>query len=143
MASLAQSRRFELGGLAERLRADFDACAADETAVAEAIRAVKARSGYLMDPHTACGLVAARTCMGESRAPMVVLSTAHPAKFPDALEALTGARPELPPRLSGLLAAAERYEVLDNDAARVKTFVAAHSRALAGSPGGSMRGARA
>ena len=96
---------------------------ASEAAVAEAIRRTKAESGYLMDPHTACGLVALEAALPQGAVPGVVLSTAHPAKFPDAMERITGERPGLPERLSGLLAAPERYPVLDNDPARVKRFV--------------------
>ena len=75
----------------------------------------KAECGYLADPHTACAIVAAERALGDSRAPQVVLSTAHPAKFPDAMQAITGERPALPERLEGLLTAKERFTTIDND----------------------------
>lgn len=123
MGALQQGRRFELGVCAAPFRETFDARMASEAAVTEAIRRTKTESGYLMDPHTACGLVALEAALPQGEAPGVVLSTAHPAKFPDAMERITGERPGLPERLSGLLEAPERYPVVDNDLASVKRFV--------------------
>jgi threonine synthase len=60
-------------------------------------------------------LAAAREVRADPRAPMVVLSTAHPAKFPDAVQAATGVHPELPPHLADLFERPERYEVVAND----------------------------
>ena len=69
----------------------------------------------LIDPHTAVGLAAAREARADARVPMVVLSTAHPAKFPDAVEAATGVRPPLPPHLADLFEREERYETVANE----------------------------
>ena len=125
MGSLAQARRFELpAGLRAQLQADFAAGAASEADVSEAIRAGLATAGYLLDPHTACGVVAAQRALGETCPAQVVLATAHPAKFPDALEAVTGSRPALPPRLSSLMHADERVTTLPNALATVQDFVA-------------------
>jgi threonine synthase len=63
-------------------------------------------------------------------APGVVLSTAHPAKFPDAMEAITGKRPALPDRLSALMTDKERFVTLPNDLAEVKRFVLGTARAV-------------
>jgi threonine synthase len=57
-----------------------------------------------------------------------VLATAHPAKFPDALESITGQRPPLPARLASLLTLKERFPVLANDIAAVKAHVASVAR---------------
>ena len=59
---------------------------------------------------------------------IVALATAHPAKFPDAVEQATGIRPALPPHLAHLLAAKERLSELPNDLAKVQDFVLAHTR---------------
>jgi threonine synthase len=123
MGALAQGQRFDLGRCAVRFGEDFDAVAASEAQVADAILRTKSSSGYLMDPHTACGLVALEASAPPSEVPGIVLSTAHPAKFPDAMERITGARPGLPARLAALLTDPERYPVLDNDLAAVKRFV--------------------
>ena len=123
MASLAQSGRFEMGQTLEPMRRDFAAGSASEVEVADCIRRVKQRSGYLLDPHTACGVVVAEKA-GSSAAPRIVLATAHPAKFPDALQEITGQRPALPPRLASLLHDPERITSLPNDLAAVQRFVA-------------------
>jgi threonine synthase len=132
MGSLAQSRRFEVGPALARLREDFDAASASEAEVATAIRQVRAESGYLMDPHTACAWVALGKRRSEDPVPKVVLATAHPAKFPDAITRITGERPALPPRLSPLLTREERYAVLANDLAAVEAHVAAAVRTVSG-----------
>ncbi|HRJ62567.1 MAG TPA: threonine synthase, partial [Azospirillaceae bacterium] len=63
---------------------------------------------------------------------VVVLATAHAAKFPDAVERATGVRPPLPPRLADLYDREERYTVLPNDLDQVKAFVRAHTRGARG-----------
>ena len=60
---------------------------------------------------------------------MVVLSTAHPAKFPDAVEAACGVRPRLPDWLAGLEEKTERFTVLPADQAAVEAHILTHSRA--------------
>src|SRR5262245_11744593 len=128
LGALAQAGRFELSAdVWKALRTDFDAATATMDEVASCIRRVRAESGYLLDPHSACGVVAAeksRQPLPRLAAPLVVLATAHPAKFPDAIEAITGARPALPPRLASLMTAPERITVLPNDLAAVQRFVA-------------------
>ena len=121
MKDLADRKRFELGALWPIVKADFAAAAASESDVATCIRETKAKYGYVLDPHTACGVVAADR-VGAS-GDMVVLATAHPAKFPDAIEAITGARPGLPARLADLMTDAERFDVVANDLATVEQFV--------------------
>ncbi len=123
MGALAQGRRFELGPTADLFAKEFGAAAASEAEVADAIRHTKAASGYIMDPHTACGLVALEAAKLAPQTPGIVLSTAHPAKFPDAMERITGERPGLPERLSTLLTDPERFPVLENDLGAVKTFI--------------------
>lgn len=130
MQALAQGRRFDLGTEAAAMRADFAAYSADEKEVADAIRHVAVESAYLMDPHTACGWVALKKAGRGSGAPGVVLSTAHPAKFPDAMQDITGSRPALPDRLSALMTDKERFVVLDNDLGEVKRYVAGVARAV-------------
>ncbi len=138
MAGLKQSGRFELGAVQGRFAGEFAAAAASEGEVAAAIRQVQASAGYLLDPHSACAVVALDKLARDAgpsntgSAPEVVLATAHPAKFPDAMAAIAGLRPPLPPRLHGLMTAHERITLLPNDSAALETFVAAHTRAVAG-----------
>src|SRR5207248_1305843 len=91
MASLAQSRRFVLsaGALLE-IRAVFSADRADEQETAATIRTMLRETGHLIDPHTAVGVAVAEKEIRDRSIPIVVLGTAHPAKFPDAVEAASG-----------------------------------------------------
>ena len=126
MGALAQSGRFELSDavLARHARRFRRRHRHRATRSPPASGACKADSGYLLDPHTACGVVAAEKIAGDAaRHPHIVLATAHPAKFPDAIEAITGERPALPPRLASLLTDPERITVLPNDLAAVQRFV--------------------
>jgi threonine synthase len=88
-------------------------------------------SGELLDPHSAVAVAAARAVRRDRIAPMVALACAHPAKFPDAVEAATGIRPGLPPHLSDLLTRRERTAVLPNELAAVQRYVSDHARPVA------------
>ena len=134
MHNLAQERRFSLRpDVLAALRADFDASATSEAETqAEMARTYKT-AGYVLDPHTAVAAHAARAALKRDPAtPMIVLGTAHPAKFPDAVRAATGQAPALPPHLADLLDRHEHFDVLANDAALVGRFIRA--RASAGAP---------
>ncbi|MFO7297766.1 MAG: threonine synthase [Pseudomonadota bacterium] len=131
MAALAQSGRFEVKGGPELLARDFSAASASEEDVAEIIRRTRQVSGYMTEPHTACGLVAAERCLKPGSTPQVVLSTAHPAKFPDTIERILGERPQLPPRLASLMTDEERSTLLPNDLRAVESFIEQHAGAAA------------
>jgi threonine synthase len=133
MGSLEQSRRFALSAAAlDHVRARFCAGSADEQETAATIRTLKREAGYLSDPHTAVAMAVAEKETRDPSIPMVVLSTAHPAKFPDAVEAACGTRPQLPDWLAGLDARAERHTVLPANAAAVEKFVLNVSRVARG-----------
>jgi threonine synthase len=95
----------------------------DDEGTAATIADLHRRTGLLVDPHTAVGLAAALEQRASGDVPMVVLSTAHPAKFPDAVEAATGVRPALPAHLGDLFDRPERYDVLPNDLAAVRAHI--------------------
>jgi len=99
----------------------------DAGTVAEIARLHRA-CGYLADPHTAVGIAAARALPAGHGVPMVAMATAHPAKFPDAMERATGQRPALPPPLADLFTRAERFTVVANEIGAVRDAV----RTLAG-----------
>ena len=97
MGSLAQSRRFAISAHAlAAMRALFTADRADEEESAATMRATLREAGYCVDPHTAVALAVAEKETRDPAVPMVVLSTAHPAKFPQSVEAACGQRPKLP-----------------------------------------------
>jgi len=128
MAQLKQSGRFVLpDALRAAVAAEFDAASADENATAEAIRAAWCEAGELIDPHTAVALSVARQSArpvpGEGAVPHIVLSTAHAAKFPEAVEAACGEGPPLPAWLGGLMSRTEHSVAMKNDQAAVEGFV--------------------
>jgi threonine synthase len=130
MDSLKQSGRFVLPDAAlAAIREEFDAGRADETETAAAIRAAWREAGELVDPHTAVALAVADRDTTDRTVPSIVLSTAHPAKFPDAVEAACGQRPQLPAWLDGLMTKSEHMKVMKNDQAEVERFVLSVSRA--------------
>jgi threonine synthase len=130
MASLTQSRRFTLSARAvAAIRALFSADRADEDEVSATIRTVKRETGNFVDPHTAVGIAVAEKEPRDPSVPMVVLSTAHAAKFPEAVEAACGQRPPLPEWLSDISERPERVTALPADQSAVERFVLAAIRA--------------
>jgi threonine synthase len=130
MGSLAQSKSFTLSSAAlGEIRKRFAAGRADEDETAATMRAVRRESGYVVDPHTAVGLAVIEKEQRNPAVPMVALSTAHPAKFPDAVEAACGVRPVLPDWLGDLMSRKEQFTTLPADQAKVEEFVASASRA--------------
>lgn len=101
----------------------FSAYAVSEDQTVAAMSDVWNKTGILIDPHTAVGLVAARSREHSSQESVVVLATAHPAKFPESVEFATGRRPELPDHLSDLYDRTERYDVLPNDLESVQGYI--------------------
>lgn len=130
MGSLAQSKRFTVPSDAlKQMRALFTADKASEQESAATIRAWMKEAGYCADPHTAVALAVAEKEHRDPATPMVVLSTAHPAKFPDAVAAACGVTPALPDWLADLPKRQERVTVLPADQAAVEKFVLSASRA--------------
>jgi threonine synthase len=109
------------------LDASFRATALDDDATRAVIAEVHATTGQLIDPHTAVGVGAARR-LARAGEPVVALACAHPAKFPDAVQAATGVRPPLPAHLAHLLEGVERLVQLPNDLAAVEAHVEAVTR---------------
>ena len=127
MGSLAQSGRFSLKSPAiKAIRSEFSSGATSEAETAATMAQIFRDTGELVDPHTAVGLHVAN--QQRSKSPMVTLATAHPAKFPDAVQHATGMTPHLPQRLSHLLSASESFTILPNSAAAVKDFILAKER---------------
>jgi threonine synthase len=130
MASLAQSQRFSIAPPAlAAMRAVFTADRASEAETAAAIRTTLHEAGTLIDPHTGVAIAVAEKESRDPAVPMIVLSTAHAAKFPDAVEKACGVRPPLPDWLADLGARAERVTIMPSDQAAVERFVLDVSRA--------------
>jgi threonine synthase len=106
----------------------FSAARLDDDETLDVIRRTYALTGLLLDPHTAVGVGAAERLRPLMAGAMVTLATAHPAKFPDAVERATGIRPQLPGHLADLMERREHISELPNDLAAVQQFVEAHAR---------------
>lgn len=134
MQSLQQSGRFEIAGEPlQRIRGEFDAASQSEGEIAAEIKRSWSEAGYLLDPHTAIGVGAARQALKhDSATPMIVLGTAHPAKFPAAVKAASGIEPALPAHLADLMERKERVTLLPNDLGKIEAFVREHARAVRG-----------
>ena len=124
---------FESGSmiLSESVLADarslFSSCRLDDQETLDVIADVFQNCEYLLDPHTAIGVAAARAKRRDHKTPMVCLATAHPAKFPEAiLKAGDIGEPELPHHMSDLFDREERYKVLKDDIKSVQQYIAEH-----------------
>ncbi len=125
MDALRQSRGFAIPEeVLGAIRAEFDAGRTSEAETAAEIARCWHQAAELVDPHTAVGIHVARQAVRKDPAtPMVVLGTAHAAKFPDAIERAIGMRPPLPAYMADLLGKPERFEVLANDQAVIERFI--------------------
>jgi threonine synthase len=107
----------------QRLRRLFDAHRFDDDETSAEIARRLAESGELLDPHSAIATAAARREVRPEISAVVALATAHPAKFPDAVEKASGLRPDLPPRLADLYEREERCVALPNDLVALQDFI--------------------
>ena len=107
-----------------KAREIFDSLGVDEDATIETMQKVFEETGYLLDPHTAIGVKAARECRRNPNIPMITLGTAHPVKFEDAVLRAGYKMPELPHHLTDLMAREERMSVLPSDIEAVHQFIA-------------------
>ncbi|MGC9419981.1 MAG: threonine synthase, partial [Rhodovulum sp.] len=109
-------------GALQALREVFASGRASEEETAATIRATHAATGEILCPHSAVGVKVAEDQPGGAT-PMITLATAHPAKFPDAVEAATGQRPPLPNRMADLYERPERVTVVDNDLGAIEALI--------------------
>jgi threonine synthase len=127
MSGFRKSRTLDPGKARwQKARADFEAARFDDDETLTEVARLYREAGELIDPHSAIGVAAARAkldSIDDDSVPVIALATAHPAKFPDAVEQATGVRPALPARLGDLMTRPESATVLPNELARVKDFV--------------------
>ena len=134
MGNLNQSRAFLIDAEPlSRIREEFSAEAVNEDNVVAEMAETYRSTGYVLDPHSAIATRAGRALLKDNReVPVVALSTAHPAKFPDAVERATGVRPALPPHMADLMERRESFTVLPNEQAAVERFIRERARAVKG-----------
>ena len=111
----------------KQARSDFSAGRTSEDETLDTIKQVHDETGYLLDPHTAVGMKVALEAAKNIEGPVVTLATAHPAKFPDAVQKAVGERPDLPDHLSDLFDKEEHFDVLPNDLSAVQNYVREHA----------------
>ncbi|RJL03952.1 threonine synthase [Paracoccus aestuarii] len=109
-------------GALETLREEFSSGRVSEEETLATIRDMRARTGEVLCPHSAVGVAVAERHL-EPGVPMVTLATAHPAKFPDAVERATGLRPGLPPHMAELFDLPERVTRVENDVEALKSLI--------------------
>ena len=123
MESFARDKRLVLPApILSELRSRYDARSSDDEDTLSTINAIAGTSGRVIDPHTAVAVNALRK-FGFREEPMVVLSTAHPAKFADAVINATGAPPPMPPELQRVLDLPEQLDILPNNLALIRQFI--------------------
>ena len=124
MESFALKRSLKLPDeIRQHLRMRYDAGRTDDAETLDLIARTFRETGRTVDPHTAVALRVAEKLDKGLEDPIVVLSTAHPAKFPDAVARATGQKVPLPPRLAALYDGVERVTVLPHDLAAVRGFI--------------------
>ncbi len=114
----------------QKARAQFESNRTDDAETLDLIKETYDQTGYILDPHTAVGMKGAKQLAAKEKGAIVLLATAHPAKFPDAVQQAIGLRPALPDHLADLF---ERKEIMTeqpNDLPRVMAYVKAHTRAV-------------
>jgi threonine synthase len=100
-----------------RLGEDVTAVSLDDDVTRACIASVFARTGYVLDPHTAVGYAAHEAVEAEPGTPTVVLATAHPAKFPEVVEEAIGRGVPVPPGIASVMDAEEHMEEISADLA--------------------------
>jgi threonine synthase len=107
----------------------FSSYRLDDDAMLDVIRDVFDKTEYLLDPHTAIGVEAARKTRRRQDIPMICMATAHPAKFPEAVrKAGQSEDPALPYHMKDLFEREERFTVQKNDIDTIHSFMAANIR---------------
>ncbi len=129
MNEFKETGNITLGGdLLEKAREQFTASRATDAQTLAFIKECHDATGYILDPHTAVGMAGAKQLAAKTDGAVVLLATAHPAKFPDAVEKAIGLRPPLPAHLSDLMSREEFMSEQSNDLKLVQDFVLEHTR---------------
>jgi threonine synthase len=123
MNDFTRTRRLELPhSVLNDLRGRYSASASDDAETLATIKRVHAQTGRVIDPHTAVAAAAAQKLEGRP-GPVVILSTAHPAKFPAAVKQAIGQDPAMPPALQRVMTLPEKLEILPNDLTLIRQFI--------------------
>lgn len=129
MGELKTKKSFQVSpDLLQQTRREFSAERSTDPETLQMMRECYEHTGVLIDPHTAVGLHATLQSQEDPTVPVVTVATAHPSKFPDAVEQATGIRPALPPHLADLMDRAEYMIGMPNDLAKITALIRAEAQ---------------
>lgn len=129
MQEFRDTGRYAIGdALHQSMQESFTGMALDDEGTRAHIDEIYRATEYVLDPHSVIGVVAAQQTR-RSQTPMVVLSTAHPAKFPQAVKSACGVDPQLPPRVRHIMTAEEKVENVANDLGEIQSLIDANKTA--------------
>ena len=111
--------------LFDKMTTDFASARVEDQDILATIKDVWQKTGYILDPHTATGVSAAREyrAQNQTETTIVCLATAHPAKFPEAVEQAIGTLPPVPPAIAALEKLPCRFDLIEADTEVVKAYV--------------------
>lgn len=128
MRNLREKGWFEIPRAAlQSMKERFSAYRVTRDEAAAVMKRLFQQTGMIIDPHTAVGLVAAQREQERSGGPMIVLGTAHPAKFPEAVRRAIGRLPAVPAVLEKCLSMPERFALLPHSAREVNEYISTHA----------------
>lgn len=124
MDGFRQSGSFSLDAAQmKKAHAHFEGNNCSDEQTLTIMKQVYQETGYIVDPHTAVGLMAGWAAERDPNVLLVALACAHPAKFPDAVEKAIGIRPALPPHLSDLYDRKEHYVTMPNELGQIQEYI--------------------
>ncbi len=124
MDALKNDGTFTLSqGATQKLHDEFDSGSCSESETSAQIKRSYADIGEVLCPHSAIAVKVANSIVRDETVPMITLATAHPAKFPAAVEAACGVHPEMPARMGDLFNKAERITKVGNDLADITAII--------------------
>ena len=122
MKSIKEEGKYEIQKeLLGKINADFLSSRMDEKEVLNTIKAVYEKFNKVLDPHSAIGYGAFDKV--NLKGNNIVLATAHPCKFPDAIEKAINLKAELPNELAFVLDEKENYDIIENNLAKIKQHI--------------------
>ncbi len=133
MEQFEQNKRFNVDkSMLERFNNEFVSFKVSDIEIVDEIKKTYHKSNYLLDPHSAVGVRAAKIAISEGRVsekiPLISLACAHPAKFPKVTEKSLNFSPENPQALEVILKKAENFKILNNDINEIKYYIKSNMR---------------
>ena len=113
--------KFDIKKSLDKINVDFLSSQMGENETLKTIKTVYEKFNIVLDPHTAIGYGAFDKV--NLKGNNVVLATAHPCKFPGAIEKAINIKAQLPSELAFILNEKENYDIIDNDLNKIKQYI--------------------